>query len=95
MDQSSISLVVATVALLISLVTFYFRNQNRKRPKPEESSFTTRPLQLQAYERLVMLAERIALPNLVSRLNIAGMSAKEMQLLIDGICNDAKKRCVA
>ena len=82
MDQSSISLIVATVALLISLVTFYFWNQNRKRPKAADSSFATRPLQLQAYERLVMLAERIALPNLVSRLNIAGMSAKEMQLLL-------------
>jgi len=37
---------------------------------------------LQAYERLVILAERIALPNLVSRISQPGLSAKEMQLLL-------------
>jgi hypothetical protein len=47
-------------------------------------------LQLQAYERLVMLAERIAIPNLVSRAhqNSQGtpMDARSMQmLLIDSI----------
>lgn len=82
MDQNFISLIVAAVALIVSLITFYLWNKDRKKPKAEDSSFTTKPLQLQAYERLVMLAERIGLPNLVSRLNIAGMSAKEMQLLL-------------
>lgn len=77
-----VSLIVSTLALLIALGTFYFWNAERRKPKPEESSFTTRPLQLQAYERLAMLAERISLPNLVSRLNVAGMGAKEMQLLL-------------
>ena len=43
----------------------------------------TRPLQLQAYERLVMLAERISIPNLVSRANQQqGLSARQMQLLL-------------
>jgi hypothetical protein len=37
---------------------------------------------LQAYERLVVLAERISLPNLVSRLNKPELSAKELQLLL-------------
>ena len=68
---------------MIALGTFFFWNADRKKqPKADESSFTARPLQLQAYERLVMLAERIALPNLVSRVNTSGMSAKEMQLLL-------------
>ncbi len=82
MDQNLLALIVSFVALLISLGTFYFWNQDRKKPRPDEQSFTTRPLQLQAYERLVMLAERLALPNLISRANVAGMSAKEMQLLL-------------
>ena len=76
------ALIISVVALLISLGTFYFWNQDRKKPKTEENSYSTRPLQLQAYERLVMLAERIALPNLVSRANMGGMNAKEMQLLL-------------
>jgi hypothetical protein len=69
------------VALLIAIGTFYFWNEDRKKPKNEDA-FSSRPLQLQAYERLVMLAERIALPNLVSRLNQSGVSAKEMQLAL-------------
>jgi hypothetical protein len=42
----------------------------------------TRQLQLQAYERLILLADRIALPNLVSRLNQQGLSAREMQAVL-------------
>jgi len=82
MDQNMISLLVAVVALLISFYTFYLTNQ-RKNVKSEADSFSTRPLQLQAYERLVMLAERIGLPNLVSRANQqSGLSTREMQLLL-------------
>jgi hypothetical protein len=39
-------------------------------------------LQLQAYERLVILTERVALPNIVSRANQPGITAREMQLLM-------------
>jgi hypothetical protein len=82
MDLNMISLIVSTVALLIALGTFFFWNSDRKKPKTDGSSFSSRPLQLQAYERLVMLAERISLPNLISRVNQGGMSAKEMQILL-------------
>jgi hypothetical protein len=82
MDMTMVSLIVSTVALLISLGTFYFWNADRKKPRPGDGSFTTRPLQLQAYERLVMLAERIAIPTLVSRLHVPGAGAKEMQILL-------------
>lgn len=82
MDQSMIALIISVVAVVISFSTFFLLNQRRKKPATESSSFNTRPLQLQAYERLVMLAERIALPNLVSRLNQSGVSAREMHLLL-------------
>jgi Fe-S cluster biosynthesis and repair protein YggX len=82
MDLNMISLIVATVALLIALGTFYFWNEDRKKPKTGDGSFSAKPLQLQAYERLVMLAERIGLPNLISRLNQGGMNSKEMQRLL-------------
>ena len=82
MDINLISLIVATVALLIALGTFYFWNSDRKKPKANDSLFSARPLQLQAYERLVMLAERISIPSLISRVNQAGMNAKEMQMLL-------------
>lgn len=43
---------------------------------------STRQLQLQAYERLILLTDRIALPNLIQRLNQSDMSAREMQALL-------------
>jgi hypothetical protein len=42
----------------------------------------TQPLQLQAYERLMLLVDRIALPNLIGRTAAAGLSARDMQLLL-------------
>ena len=42
----------------------------------------TQPLQLQAYERLMLLVDRIALPNVISRSNQGGLSAREMQALL-------------
>ena len=39
-------------------------------------------LQLQAYERLILLADRIALPNLISRINQPGLSGRDMQALL-------------
>ena len=84
MDQNMITLLMALVALLISFYSFYQVNQLQKKraTHDEKDNFNTRPLQLQAYERLVLLAERIAIPNLVSRTNQPGLSAREMQLLL-------------
>ena len=42
----------------------------------------TRQLQLQAYERLLLLTDRIGLPNLIQRVNTGGLSAREMQSLL-------------
>lgn len=84
MDQDLINLLMALVALLISFYCFYQVNELRKTRAVDagKDSFNTRPLQLQAYERLVLLAERIAIPNLVSRTSQPGLSAREMQLLL-------------
>ena len=81
MDQSMIIVLMSLLALLISFYCFYLVNQLRKQPKTGKESFSSRPLQLQAYERVVMLAERISLPNLVSRANQPGLNVREMQLL--------------
>jgi hypothetical protein len=43
-------------------------------------------LQLQAYERLTLLSERISLPNLIGRVPNAGLSSRQMQgALIEAI----------
>ena len=84
MDQDLINMLMALIALLISFYCFYQVNQlQKKKPVVEDKDgFNSRPLQLQAYERLVLLAERIAIPNLVSRNNQPGLSAREMQLIL-------------
>jgi hypothetical protein len=57
--------------------------KKKAEPAPEASSApATTALKLQAYERLILLSERIALPNLISRVNQAGGNAKEMQSLL-------------
>src|SRR5260221_13967074 len=84
MDINMITLIVAVVAMLVAFYTFYLVNEQRKKSKPNEDGYTSRPLQLQAYERLVMLTERIALPSLVSRANQSqpGINARDMQILL-------------
>ena len=83
LDQDLINLLVALAALLIALYSFYLVNELRKKKtKTDTDGFTSRPLQLQAYERLVMLAERIAIPNLISRANQPGLNARQMQVLL-------------
>ena len=83
MDISAISLIVATVALLAAFYALYVVNEKRRKsPAVSETPNEMRQLQLQAYERLVMLTERLALPNLVSRTNQPDLSAKEMQYLM-------------
>ena len=83
MDEYVISIIISSIALVISLGTFFLFNQQRQqKPKTGVPDSTTRQLQLQAYERLVVLTERIALPNLISRANQPGLSAKEMQLIL-------------
>jgi hypothetical protein len=81
MEASTISLIISVAALLFSVVAF----SQAKETKAEESSeagFSTKPLQLQAYERLVILCERISLPTLISRVSQPGLSAREMQVFL-------------
>ena len=58
------------------------QRQRRSSTIPPASGKAPFQLQLQAYERLTLLAERIALPNLVNRLNYEGLSSKDMQGLL-------------
>ena len=81
MDTSTISLIIAVLAFLIAIAAFL------KKPTPAAAAAVAGvpnagQLKLQAYERLVLLAERIALPNLVSRLNQPGISAYEMKIIL-------------
>jgi hypothetical protein len=81
MDTTTISLIIACIALLLAVASFLKKPQQQTPPSSTEN-FNSTPLRLQAYERLVLLTERIALPNIISRLNQPGISAAEMKLIL-------------
>lgn len=87
MNETNIALIIAVLALLFSIFAFFTARKAMAIPPPAPAEkYEATPLKLQAYERLVLLAERIALPNLVSRLNHPGATAREMQaVLLDNI----------
>jgi hypothetical protein len=82
---------LAIAILLAGSLAFLFWKQRKEvkeglkkkgaNPNPN-AEVNTKQLQLQAYERLMLLADRIALPNLINRVNQPGLNAKEMQILL-------------
>lgn len=82
MDTPLLSLILSVFSILLSMLTFYLLYSKQVTKKNSGPDFSTKQLQLQAYERLVVLTERVALPNLVSRANQPGLTAREMQLLM-------------
>jgi hypothetical protein len=85
MDLSLTAIIISIFALVLSIFTFnHFTKAVKKISANPATDFATRPLQLQAYERLVMLTERISLPNLVSRSAQPGITAREMQMILTG-----------
>jgi hypothetical protein len=81
MDTSTISIIVAGLALLIAIAA-YLKKSTAPETETNTEKFSSTPLQLQAYERLVLLTERIALPSLISRVNQPGISATEMKIIL-------------
>lgn len=83
MDNLTLILLGIIVLLIVGIVV-YVVPQYRKNVEKENQGFddSTRPLRLQAYERLTLLVDRIALPNLIGRVNQAGVSAREMQMIL-------------
>lgn len=90
MSISSTELYIALgiAALLGGSLAFLFWRQRKAaqepahlKPKPE-SVPSAGGLQLHAYERLILLTERIALPNLINRVNQPGLNLREMQVLL-------------
>ncbi len=97
MDSNLMIIAVVFALLLAGVLAFLFIKQRRQFQKAEKAaaagrgkagtgaedgSLPSRQLQLQAYERLILLTDRIALPNLIQRANQQGLSSREMQSLL-------------
>ena len=93
MDSTFLIIAIVFAVLVAGALVFLFLRQRAAqktaRPAPQHTPLTDTPgvipsrqLQLQAYERLILLTDRIALPNLISRVNTPGLSARDMQSLL-------------
>lgn len=86
MSQTEIILSIVIAVIIGGLAAFLMwkQRQQYKQDVAEEKRMDaeTLKLQLQAYERLILLAERIALPNLISRVNLTGMPLQDAQYLL-------------
>lgn len=77
-----VSIIIIFIAIFVAFVLMKDKKNDPKATDEESTDTTTRTMRLQAYERLTLLVDRIALPNLISRVNQNGVSAREMQMLL-------------
>jgi hypothetical protein len=87
MDSTLLIIAISFAALVAGILVFLFLRQRRELNAARAAGQTagdgnSRQLQLQAYERLILLTERIALPNIIQRLNQPGLEARDMQSLL-------------
>jgi hypothetical protein len=81
--NSVIFSVIVAVVVTASVVYFMVsRSKPGKEELSEKRNAASLSMQLQAYERLVILVDRIALPHLITRVNQPNLSAREMQLTL-------------
>ncbi len=83
MDNTTVLLIGIIVLLIAGLIFLFLQQKNaEKNTDKEPMDSATKTMRLQAYERLTLLVDRIALPNLISRVNQSGVSARDMQMLL-------------
>ncbi len=82
MSNSTALLIGVIVLLIAGLIYLFFQQKNAPAPDNKATDPATKTLCLQAYERLTLLVDRIALPNLISRVSQGGLSSREMQILL-------------
>ncbi len=89
MSDNTLYSILIGIAVAAALA-YYFYGTTKKQPAPKEGTSATgsNGLQLQAYERLTLLTDRIAIPNLISRISHTGMSAAEMQFVLTKTIRD-------
>ena len=80
------SILIPAVILILGVLALIIFRPKRAAAASDAANSPTLSLQLQAYERLVILAERIGLRNLIGNQPTEGLSAKEYQAtLVDAI----------
>jgi uncharacterized protein YneF (UPF0154 family) len=76
------ALVIAGLLASALVIVFIKQRKEAKQDIKNSPEINTKQLQLQAYERLMLLTDRIAIQNLINRVNQPGLNAKEMQFVL-------------
>lgn len=84
MDTSSIIFTVVVTVLVTASIVYILTTRLKTVSENNvlKDSSATVSMQLQAYERLLILVDRIALPSVITRVNQPSASAREMQLML-------------
>ena len=85
MDTSSVVFIVVITIFVTAAVVYIATARSKTINGDNGLSKENAPalsMQLQAYERLLILVDRIALPNVITRVNQPASSAREMQLML-------------
>src|SRR5450432_3847277 len=87
MNDTEMYIAVAIAFILSGTLAYIFWMQRKDAKKGLSTSKTggagtVTPQKLQAYERLILLTDRISLPSLISRSNQPGLNVREMQNLL-------------
>ena len=92
MDSNLLIVAIVFAVLLAGILAWLLIRQRRQIKAADKKAAgnnhpadatASRQLQLQAYERLILLTDRIALPNLIQRVHQPGLTAREMQSLLN------------
>lgn len=82
LDTGTVIFIVAIAVLVTGSVVYIITTRMRNNNGHDEKDNSTTQLKLQAYERMMILVDRIALPHLISRVNDPTISARQMQALL-------------
>ena len=87
MPDNSLLNILIGVAIAAALAYYFYATRDKQTPA-KTTTGNANGLQLQAYERLTLLVDRIAIPNLISRNSYEGLSAREMQMMLTKTIRD-------
>ena len=82
MDATTIIFGVTISVVIAGLAGWLIYLQRKAAVEESNKVDSSKVLQLQAYERLILVANRIALPNIISRVNMPDVGARDMQMLV-------------
>ena len=82
MDSTTLIFGVIISVVIAGLAGWLIYLQRKAAVEESNKADSSKVLQLQAYERLILVASRIALPNVISRVNAPDLGVKDMQMLM-------------